>query len=304
MSKISQYWQIAQDTLSGDQNADRVVPPSGYTASLTTFVSFAMAFLTVFALALFLATGRLADRWATELAGTSTVRISAPAGQMDAQAKTVLGILETTPGIASARLMSEDEQRRLLTPWFGVDLPMDNLPIPSLVEITEEGVGPDVNGLRLRLQAEAPGAILDDHTRWRRPMVKAAQRLRLLGGLSIGLIVGSTIAMITLAAQAALSANGQVISVLRLIGARDNYIAKAFVRRFTIRAFLGGLIGSLIAMLFIYFLPAVAEEGAFLTGLGFQGVQWLLPLFIPVIAAIIAFVSTRFAANSKLQRTA
>ncbi len=36
-------------------------------------------------------------------------------------------------------------------------------------------------GLRLRLTAEAPGAVLDDHTRWRSPLVTAADRLRIFG---------------------------------------------------------------------------------------------------------------------------
>ncbi len=40
------------EVFSGDGNADRVVPPSGFTARLTTFTAAAMAFLTVFALAL------------------------------------------------------------------------------------------------------------------------------------------------------------------------------------------------------------------------------------------------------------
>ena len=66
------------DILIGDAQADRVVPPTGYTAWLTLFTAGAMAFLTVFALALSLATGRLADRWGSELAQSSTVRISAP----------------------------------------------------------------------------------------------------------------------------------------------------------------------------------------------------------------------------------
>ena len=52
----------------GDAQADRVVPPSGFTAQLTLFAAGAMAFLAVFALALSLASGRLADRWADELA--------------------------------------------------------------------------------------------------------------------------------------------------------------------------------------------------------------------------------------------
>ena len=286
----------------GDRQADRVVPPSGFTARLTSFTAGAMAFLTVFALALSLATGRLADRWNAELARTSTVRISAPEGQMAAQSEAVLNVLRTTQGIKTARVMSDAEQRKLLEPWFGPDLPLDSLPIPRLIEIIETDTGPDNESPRLRLAAEAPGAVLDDHTRWRRPLVQAASRIRLMGLLSILLIAGSTAAMITLAAQSALAANGQVITVLRLIGARDVYIARAFVRRFTVRAFMGALVGTVLAMIATYFLPAAAEEGAFLTGLGFRGAHWLLPLLIPPLAAIVAFWATRLAAFRVLKR--
>jgi cell division transport system permease protein len=289
------------DLLGGDQKADRVVPPSGYTARLTTFTAGAMAFLAVFALALSLATGRLADRWSAELARTATVRISAPQGQMEAQSRAVLKVLETTPGIKSARVLTDAEQRKLLEPWFGPDLPLDDLPIPRLIEVVEESAGPDIQGLRLRLAAEAPGAVFDDHTRWRQPLVSAAARLRLLAAFSLALIAVSTAAMITLAANAALAANSTVISVLRLVGARDTYIARAFVRRFTIRAFTGGLFGTLAAMLSVFLLPATAEEGAFLTGLGFVGWHWAYPLLIPPLAAIVAFWATRAAAFKTLK---
>ena len=60
--------------LRGDPLADRAVPPSGFTASLTLLTAGAMGFLAVFALALSLATGRLADRWGEELAQTATLR--------------------------------------------------------------------------------------------------------------------------------------------------------------------------------------------------------------------------------------
>ncbi|MBZ0130560.1 MAG: cell division protein FtsX [Rhodobacteraceae bacterium] len=282
--------------LAGDRKADRVVPPSGYTARLTTFTAGAMAFLAVFALALSLATGRLADRWSDELARTATVRISAPQGQMEAQAQAVMRVLDTTPGISAARMLSDEEQRRLLEPWFGPDLPLDTLPIPRLIEVIEDGNGPDIDGLRLRLAAEAPGAVFDDHTRWRRPLVDAATRLRLLAAVSVALIALSTAAMITLAANAALSANATVITVLRLVGARDSYIARAFVRRFTLRAFAGAAIGTGAALVGVMLLPSAAAEGAFLTGLGFRGWHWLLPLLIPPLSAIVAFWSTRAAA--------
>lgn len=287
--------------VKGDKQANQVVPPSGYTATLTLFTSAAMAFLAVFALALSLATGRLADRWSSELARSSTVRISAPAGQMEAQTRAAVEVLRTTPGVAEARVLSDDEQKALLAPWFGPDLPLDSLPIPQLIEVVEGSDGYDVEGLRLRLSAEAPGAVLDDHTRWRKPLVKAADRLRSLGFFSILLIGLATGAMITLAANAALAANKQVIRVLRLVGARDNYIAQAFVRRFTLRALVGAAAGSAAGMIAVAFLPSASVAGGFLTGLGFQGWHWLWPFVIPPLAAAVAFWATRAAAFRSLR---
>ncbi len=287
----------------GDAQADRVVPPTGFTASLTLFTAGAMAFLAVFALALSMATGRLADRWGSELARSSTIRISAPEGQLAAQTAAALRILETTGGVAQARALDADEQRALLEPWFGPDLPVDTLPIPQLIEVIEEGDGFDAGGLRLRLSAEVPGAVLDDHTRWRRPLVSAATRLRMLGILSILLIGAATAAMITLAANAALAANTQVIGVLRLVGARDTYIAQAFVRRFTLRALIGAAVGTALAGLAVFLLPAAQEEGGFLTGLGFRGWQWLWLLVIPPLAASVAFGATQAAARKTLKDT-
>jgi len=282
--------------VAGDPQADRAVPPTGFTAWLTVFAAGAMAFLAVFALALSLATDRLADRWAAELARTSTLRVSAPDDQLAAQTQAALRVLATTPGIAEARPLSADEQRALLEPWFGPDLPVESLPIPQLIEIVETDDGYDPAGLRARLQAEVPGAVLDDHTRWREPLVAAASRLRSLGLLSITLIAATMAAIITLAAQAALAANMQVIRVMRLVGARDIYIARAFVRRFTLRALVGAAVGTVLGMGAVWLLPSADVAGGFLTGLGFQGGHWVWPLAIPPLAGLVAFFATRAAA--------
>jgi cell division transport system permease protein len=260
-----------------------------------------MTFLAVFALALSMAAGRMADRWSDALARTATVRISAPADQIEMQTRAVLDVLATTPGVESARALSDEEQRKLLEPWFGPDLPVDSLPLPRLVELTEDSTGYDADGLRQRLLAEAPGAVLDDHTRWRRPLAVAAGRLRLLGLVSILLIGGTMAGMITLAAHAALAANAQVIRVLRLVGARDSYIARAFVRRFTLRALAGSAVGALLGMIGVAILPSADTAGGFLTGLGFTGWGWLLPAVLPLLAAAVAFAATRFAAFSRLK---
>lgn len=287
--------------LAPDNHADRVVPPTGFTANLTLFAAGAMAFLAVFALALSLAAGRLADRWAEELARSATLRISAPADQMITQTDAALRVLRQTPGVASARALSDAEQSALLAPWFGADLPLDQLPVPRLIEVIETAEGYDAQGLRLRLSAEVPGAVLDDHTRWRRPLVEAAGTLRRLGFFSILLITGAMAAMITLAANSALSANGQVIEVMRLVGARDSTIARAFVRRFTLRALIGATVGMLAGVLAVSLLPSTSEAGDFLTGLGFEGMGWFAPLLIPVLGAVVAFGATRYAAGRTLR---
>jgi cell division transport system permease protein len=243
----------------------------------------------------------LADRWSDALARTATIRLAAPPDQIQIQTEAILSVLSTTPGVESARALSDEEARALLEPWFGPDLPIEALPIPRLIEVVEADPGYDGEGLRQRLAAEAPGAVLDDHTRWRRPLAEAAGRLRLLGWLSIALIGATMAAMITLAANASLAANAQVIRVLRLVGAKDSYIARAFVRRFTLRALSGAAAGSALGLIGVALLPRADAAGGFLTGLGFTGLGWLWPFVLPPLAGAVAFAATRRAAFRKLR---
>ncbi len=283
-----------------DTQRDRVVPPTGFTATLTLFTSAVMGFLVVFALALSLASSRLADHWSDALARSATLKISAPAEQLEQQVEKALAILNTTPGIEQATVLNLNDQRRLLEPWFGADVPIELLALPALIDIREEKKGFDSENLRLRLVADVPGAVLDDHTRWRRPLVVAAERLSALGLFSILLMTGASAAMITLAARAAMSANAQVISVLRLIGAKDAYIAAAFVRRFSLRAFSGAAIGSLCGAVVFFFLTGEQDDLSILTGIGFQGLEWLWLFLIPPVFGGVALLATQRAARKVL----
>lgn len=286
--------------LSDDPN--RIVPPTGIIAWLTVLVSAAMAFLAVFALLLLFATDRLADRWGSELARTATVRLSVPPDALAEATATTLAILEQTPGVSTARALDAEERAALLEPWLGPDVPVESLPIPGLIEIIQADPGIDAEGLRLRLEAEVPGATLDDHSIWRDTLDSAADRLRLIGWIGAALIVVSLAAMVTLAARASLASNAQVISVLRLIGARDQYVARAFTRRFTLRAAAGAALGTIAGLAVSAALPGESETG-FLTSFRFAGLEWAASIVIPVIAAGVAFVATRTAALTRLRDT-
>ena len=289
------------DLIVGDPLADRAGPQTGITARLTVFGAAVMAFLAVIALAVSLTTNRVVSVWAEELAQSATLRLPADPATADALLLSALEVLETTPGVSTVRALSQDEQQALLEPWFGPDLPLDALPMPQLIEIVADGDGYDVDGLRARLEGQVPGAILDDHTAWRAPLLQAASRVRLIGWTVILLIGATVAAMITLAAQAALAANVQVIGVLRLVGATDTYIARAFVRRFTLRAGAGGGVGAILGVAVLALMPQGDAPGSLLMGVGFEGAEWLWPLLIPLLAAIVAFFATRAAAFRRLR---
>ena len=288
------------DLLRGDVTADRVVPPTGFTALLTLLASAAMAFLAVFVIAIALTAGRQADAWDRALTDTATVRISGASDMLEAQAEVVATILTQPPGIGATRRGSDAEQTALLAPWFGPEMPLDALALPVLIEVTLDGDGPDAVALAQRFAREAPGAVYDDHGRWRAPMVDAAASLKRLSWTALVLILIATGTTVALAASSALAANGQVIDVLRLVGAKDTYITRAFVRRYTVRAFVGGGVGALLGLIAVVLIPSVSSAGLE-ADIGFAGAGWLWPFFVPLLMAMLAFVATRLAAARRLK---
>ncbi len=284
----------------GDATSDQVVPPGGNAAWLTGFAAAAMTFIAVFALALSLAAGRLADYWSLDLARTGTVQIVAEGDEIATQTEAALRVLRTTPGIETATVMDEAEQLALLAPWLGTNLPADTLPIPTMIDVKFGDSPPDVESLRLRLEAEAPGASFDDHSYWREPVLEASERLRLLVTFSLALTAVVTIIIVVLSANNALASNQTIIRTLRLLGARDSYIARAFVRRITLRATIGALLGMVLAMLAVYTFPTQSAGNGLLSGLALRGADWVYPLLVPLLVAASAFGASRLAARYHL----
>jgi cell division transport system permease protein len=284
------------------RGADRVVPPGVGSALSIGFVAATMAFLGVLTLALALAAGRLADQWSGTLGGAATLHVFAEADAVEAQALAALNVLRTTPGVRSVRVVEVEEQRAMLAPWFGGEVALDALPLPLLIDVDIDRETLNRESLELRLKAEAPGAVFDDHSAWRGPLVVTAERLRVFAFACLGLMTLTLGAVIALASTAAIAANGQVIQTLRQIGARDSFIGGAFTRRFTAQATAGAAVGAAAGMALLAVLPAASEEGFFLVGVGLRGWHWLAPLAVPLVCGAVAWIATRLAARANLRR--
>ncbi len=281
-----------------------IVPPSGGAARLVVFAAAAMSFLAVCAAGFGLAADRLADKWSEELAQGATVLVSAPAELMEERMAAALAALRSTPGVAAATPLTDAEQQELLAPWLGAGAPLDALEAPRLIAVTLDGEGPDGADLSRRLEMEAPGAVFDDHARWRAPLARAAAALRLLAAGSVLLTALSAAAMVMLAARATLASNRQVVETLRLLGATDSFVARAFVRRYTLRAAVGGAVGAGLASIALTQLPGFGEAGALAAKIGPSGLEWLLIALTPLVCAAVAWLATRVSVAAALRRAA
>ncbi len=279
----------------------QVVPNTGFTKWLTTFTAGAMSFLAVVGLAFSLICSDLSNEWGESLKNSS-LRLSAPTDLLEKQTNMALAILEQTSGVESARLVGIGAKKKLLEPWLGVDFPLEAIAMPALIEIRETEAGVDYEGLRLRLSAELPSASLDNHSEWRRPIEVVSKLVSQLGMFTVILIMLSSIAMVTMASNAALSANVKVLRVLRLVGAFDTFIVTAFVRIFTLRVFLGSLTGTVCAGLVLFLIPTFSENLGILDVVRLEIKDTIYIACVPFLFAIISIFVTRNAVKSSLKR--
>lgn len=279
----------------------QVVPNTGFTKWLTTFTAGAMSFLAVVGLAFSLICSDLSNEWGESLKNSS-LRLSAPTDLLEKQTKMALAILEQTSGVKSARLVGIGAKKKLLEPWLGVDFPLEAIAMPALIEIHETEAGVDYEGLRLRLSAELPSAILDNHAEWRRPIEVVSKLVSQLGMFTVILIMLSSIAMVTMASNAALSANVKVLRVLRLVGAFDTFIVTSFVRIFTLRVFLGSLTGTVCAGIVLFLIPTFSENLGILDVVSLEIKDTIYIACVPFLFAIISIFATRNAVKFSLKR--
>ena len=279
----------------------RVVPNTGFTKWLTTFTAGAMSFLAVVGLAFSLICSDLSKEWGESLKNSS-LRLSAPTDLLEKQTNMALAILEQTSGVESARLVGIGAKKKLLEPWLGIDFPLESIAMPALIEIRETEAGVDYEGLRLRLSAELPSAILDNHSEWRRPIEVVSKLVSQLGMLTVILLILSSISMVTMASNAALSANVKVLRVLRLVGAFDTFIVTAFVRIFTLRVFWGSLTGTICAGLVLFLIPTFSENLGILDVVSLEIKDTIYIACVPFLFALISIFVTRNAVKSSLKR--
>src|SRR5262249_58331423 len=133
------------------------------------------------------------------------------------------------PGIADVRPLSRDESARLIEPWLGTGLALDDLPVPRIIVVRlMSGAAPDFERLRRSLATDVPSATLDDHRGFVDRMRVMAQAAVFAGLGILVMVLVATMLSVTFATRGAMASNRTVIEVLHFIGARNSFIARHF----------------------------------------------------------------------------
>src|SRR5256886_12100259 len=242
------------------RNMSPIVPRASISGRALVAVVAIMTFLASITTGTVLLVSASAAEWQSEVASEITMQGRRQTGrEVELHVAAAAEAMRTQPGIVQVKPFSKDESARLLEPWLGSGLSIEQLPVPRVVVArVQPGTTLDLAALRSRMTQVAPSASVDDHRAW-------IERMRSMTGATVFagigilvLVIAATIISVSFATRGAMAANRPIVEVLHFVGAGDRYIANHFLRHFLRLGLEGGVIGGGAAMLGFGFSESIA----------------------------------------------
>ncbi|HMK88587.1 MAG TPA: ABC transporter permease [Methylocystis sp.] len=172
-----------------------------------------------------------------------------PGRDIDADVRTAADIAREADGVREVVAYSKAESEALLAPWLGSGLDLSELPTPRMIVVRLKGDmrverGANLQALKNELARKAPAATLDDHRLWLERLGAMANAVVALAVFIFALIVAAMGVVVVSATRAAVATNREIVEVLHIVGAADDFIAREFQRRFFELGLRGALVGA------------------------------------------------------------
>jgi len=290
-----------------------LVPRNSISGRALVAVVAIMTFLASITTGAVILVGTAASDWQSDVAREVTIQvIPAPGRDMESTVQKAAALARGFPGIGDVLPYSKEQSSKLLEPWLGSGMSLDELPVPRLIVVRiAPGAAPDISQLRRSLAEQVPGAVLDDHRGW-------IERMRAMAGTAVAagvfiliLVVAATMLSVTFATRGAMATNKPVIEVLHFVGAKNGFIAGHFQRHFLMLGLQGGAFGGGIAVLLFalagafsrWFAGSAASEqtsalfGSFAIGIG----GYAAVLVQIVLIAMVTALTSRHTVNRTLE---
>jgi cell division transport system permease protein len=309
MAAQSQYYEeeeaplhaATQELLRAEAS---IVPEDSISGRALLAVIAIMTFLAALTLGAVVLVRSAAGEWQSAVAREVTIQVR-PSAERDTEAEVqkAAALASATQGVTGVRAYTKEESGRLLEPWLGSGLALEELPVPRMIVVRiAPGEAPDLESLRKQLAEQVPGASLDDHRAFVDRMRAMARSAVAVGLAILALVLAATTLSVIFATRGAMSTNRQIIEVLHVVGAKQSFIAGEFQRHFLLLGLKGAAIGGVAAMILFALLgflsgwfkgsPGEAQAGALFgnLSLGVEGYGAMIGLVI-LVAVVTAGTS-------------
>lgn len=239
-----------------------IVPAGSVTSRSLTLVIAIMAFLASLTACGVYVVFNAANVWTNNISSEITVQVQSRGGDAgDAKVAEIVKFLSNQNGIKQVKPFSREQSLKLVEPWLGKSEILKSFAIPRLiaVEIDRDNL-PEIATLKKVLEANYPGAVLDDHGHWRGEIRRLTRLVEFAGVGMLFLMAAATAGVIVAAATSAMASNKEIVAVLNLVGAEEKFIARQFERHFLKVGIKAGIAGAAAAAFVFLALPYVGEQ--------------------------------------------
>lgn len=252
-------------------------------------------------------TNSLLTHWNQSVVGTLTVQIApgqGPSGAMADPVQVALSALKHHPAVAEANLIPRAKVLELLEPWLGNGPGVSDLPLPTLIDVQlRDNTPAAVDAITFAVTSAVPNVAVDDHRVWLSRLTGLAAGVGLVALVLMGMIAAALALTVIFATRASLAEFVQVIEVLHLVGAKDDYIAGQFAHRAMMQGLIGGAFGLLLyapTMGIIAWLGARVQHGM-LPEVTLPLIHWVTLAALPIVAGLLAMTTAHMTVRRNLR---
>ena len=291
-----------------------IVPKETVAGNALVFVIGIMAFLACLTLGAVSMVSSTASKWQSDISREVTIQIRPFDNvEMDQAVRNASRIALTFPGVSKVTLLDDAATARLLEPWLGSGLQLDELPVPRLLTISiDEDTRPNLAAMRERIEAEVPGASLDDHRAWVDRLTTMAATMVAVGTSIFLLVMAATVTTVVFATRGAMAGNRDVVEVLHFVGADGKFVSSQFQRHFLLLGLKGAVCGAGAAIILFFTIgwwssrSLATPEGDQISALfGTFSMDWIGYLGIALVLLLVAFltaITSRMTVHSQVQK--
>ncbi len=259
-------------------------------------------FLFTIALAGVFSINTMLSNWNKSIVGSMTVQIL-PINNVDKEEATrltdmeqqkVINLLETMQEVKSATALDEAQLQRLVKPWLGDGVNLENLPMPRLIDVKiKRGAQIDFTKMAEAIAQVSDNASIDSHKLWLAKLIDFADGIKMLAWAILILVIAVSTTAIFYTTQTSMGLHTNIIGILHIMGAKDTYIAQQYARRSAFLGLFGGILGVTCAIPAIFIISMLAQqiEGGIIADAQISFTSWLIIFSIPFVSSAIAMAT-------------